>query len=384
MRIMFLTALVVILAGYTRLYFASGFCIEENSLATSLMGKTFQDDMKQAVKCWSSSKEYEKPWVAITGADWGYRGVLFNWILHMERISRTNYVILCYDERTYQAVGSLHGVLVANCNTVDVHRGANGIRTSVEMTQKMLMKHVAIWSVLQEEVIAVWSDVDALWLEDFMLAPTLSQWSVADIVGTMGTYPDSVFRHKGVSLCTGLFAVFPSSTSLAFYSHVLTAIRVPGRYQSDQLALNELLEENGTFQYLLTNMSLADALKQFDLPFKHFDNRRYDKSFLHSRQLVDHGVLFSNPPVGVVKIGLLPFTKFPREKTRFWKSISSTFEPSIYHMFSMKNGTKKVQEFQHDGVFLLGPGWESSSPFRDNFNSGSVASSRKLHCNALL
>ena len=343
------------------------------SLATVLVkiwmnhpaGRAFKNDIQQALRCLSNKEEVTMPWVVLTGADWGYRGVLFNWIRHMEKISVSNYLVLCYDSRTLDVVGSFrsggHGVLVSNCNTSEVHRSPQGVRTNVDMTQKMLMKHVAVGMALSEGVTAVWSDVDALWLSPFLSTAVLREWTNADIVGQMGTFPETVFRKKGVSLCTGLFVVFPSHTSIAFYDHMLVTIQETGRYQSDQLALNELLDSVGAFDHLLVDTSLDDALQWFDLPFRHFNRRRYDKEFITSRSAVNHTVLFSDPPVGIPRIGLLPFSKFPRDKTRHWKAILSGFAPSIYHMLSMKNGTRKVLEFQNDGVFMLENDWDSNT-----------------------
>ena len=117
-------------------------------------------------------------------------------------------------------------------------------------------------------------------------------------------------------------------------------------------------------------------MQQYDLPFKHFNKKIYDKRFIQTRLAVSGGILMPNfsyaldgwyaknsPPYSaerpVTRLGFLPFSKFPRETSRHWSVIKKVFSPCLYHLLTMKTGTMKVKELQKNQMFLLPPSWDS-------------------------
>lgn len=50
----------------------------------------------------------------LTAGAFNYRGALYNWIRHMESQNLRNYIVLCFDEKVYEIVGPVHGVLMTN------------------------------------------------------------------------------------------------------------------------------------------------------------------------------------------------------------------------------------------------------------------------------
>jgi hypothetical protein len=61
-----------------------------------------------------------------------YKGVVLNWIHHLERLKVKNYIVLCVDRNIYEIVGAAHGVLIDyNVNaTLKKYRRKKGIRIS--------------------------------------------------------------------------------------------------------------------------------------------------------------------------------------------------------------------------------------------------------------
>lgn len=52
--------------------------------------------------------------IVLTGGSFGYRVALLNWIESVHKRGIRNYIVLCFDELTYNLVGSRHGVLITN------------------------------------------------------------------------------------------------------------------------------------------------------------------------------------------------------------------------------------------------------------------------------
>lgn len=89
--------------------------------------------------------------IVVTSGDWKYRLVVVNWMIHMEKLNITEYVVLCYDQQLLDLVGHWsvpggHGVL---CTW-----------QPVQSLGKFALKHIGVNLLVEQGYITTWSDAD--------------------------------------------------------------------------------------------------------------------------------------------------------------------------------------------------------------------------------
>ena len=310
--------------------------------------------------------------IIVTSGDWGYRLVVLNWMLHMDKLNITEYVILCYDKELLNLIGHWskpggHGILCSQHQEKSLNN--NALNDTLSGQQKFALKHIGVNLLVKQGYITTWSDADCVWLKPFINTHILPYKDTLDIISAMGKHPVDISKKIGVASCIGLFTVFPTTASKYFYV--------------EMLARGLLLDDQTSFNYLL---GIMDGFHRYSdiIPYGHepdythlwINNPRTSAQLKSTAQrtgdltaTLDFGDLafFKKTiflPKYTLRHGFLPYNKFPRglskkkskdnfaEMRKQW-TVALNYEPCIWHLLSQKNGKSKTDGFKADNVYML-------------------------------
>lgn len=250
--------------------------VSEADLCDASAAQIAQDrEMLAAAKRLAAKAASGPKHIIVTMSDWIYRPMLLNWMAHMNNLDVLEYLVLCLDKMTYDLVGPWfeggNGILVPECH---------------ERVEIFRFRHILVQTLLKDNFIVILVDSDCVWLKN-ALPWILSLAGSADIVAQMGFAPNSTFMRRGVTACAGFLTVLPTTRTLHFYQLYVSGLAPK---VDDQWHLNFMLEKYNAFQF-----------------------ESNDTSYFHEQP----NVVISRPPtddqrVFHIKLGLLPYYKFPR------------------------------------------------------------------------
>jgi hypothetical protein len=276
--------------------------------------------------------------VVLTSSDWKYRGVLLNWMAHMQHLKISNYIVICVDDKTHTLVG-------------DWQNGGNGLYASGCTSSNKIFEirhRVAEVLLTDNNLTVILSDADCIWLTDFYeswLSP--HRYSV-DIIAQMGKYPVHAFIKYGATACAGFVVVNPTSGGKRFYREYISRMTAN---QDDQMVLNTVLGDMNAFHF-------EERLSQtLHVPIN-------DTVNLHMATPVSTGNVSSEP----IQMALLPHMKFPRivvEKhgIRTFQSFQDymAHKPVVWHIAppkgSAKGSSPRIYLLKATGMFVLDSKW---------------------------
>lgn len=246
--------------------------------------------------------------VILAFADSHYDKVLENWLLAINKLKITNFVIICLDEKTYQAlqnhnIPSYTYLHHGDLNTLWIHR-FKLIRIAV-----MLGYHV------------IHSDIDAVWLKN-PLATFFKSNTTFDMAFSQGTFwPEDVHKAWQFVLCCGFFYLKSNFAVLHFLKKLQLAI---ADLHDDQVALNRIL------------LDMAVIWQNTPPAYQH----RYQQRMFNCYEQN----LFGS--TGTLELALLPHHLFQRVAD---KQVS----PFIKHIVSGKTQPEKLVSFQENDCYFL-------------------------------
>ena len=272
--------------------------------------------------------------VVITMADWSYRGAVLNWMAHMTRLGRSDFLVLALDEALSLLVGAA-GARIA----MTPRRGAPLLQRT------FATKHAAFLAVLEEaaprNVTVTWSDADCLWVRDYVEFYDASVRPLgADLAAQRGMWPPDVARQYGAALSIGLYTVAPTKAALAFYRRLARRVGkfgAGGESKDDQTTFNAAAVAAGAFTF--------------------GERATYGDAESGRRATV------TTPAATGLRIALLPYAEFPRGSRGAdgeWDALrcGGAF---VWHLQAKKKGLSKVTHMARDCVFDLDSSWESAT-----------------------
>lgn len=163
--------------------------------------------------------------VILTFADHRYTEVLLNWLIGLNRLGITNYIVVSLDEE-------IHGFLS--------ERGFPSFLSPWEGTLSDLWAlRVKIFHTLcAHEIDFIHSDTDAIWLTN----PIPEYFNAADhhIISSSGTvWPPDVVKTQGFVFCCGLFYMKGCAQTLALMEEICSDVAVSG---DDQVSFNKAIQ----------------------------------------------------------------------------------------------------------------------------------------------
>lgn len=253
--------------------------------------------------------------VVIAFADWRYRAVLMNWLVALDLLGITNYLVISLDP-------TLHDFLVA--------RGLPSVPAQWDGSLPSLWQYrVQVFSALcSSGTDFIHSDVDAVWLRDPLATHFLPLEQ--DLVITQGTvWPPDVHQRFGFVLCCGLFRLRATDRSRALLRDLAADVLRSG---DDQLSLNRLIA-------MRAPQWQADPQETYHVGWQ---NTR----FLCSRRPM------SARCADGLEVGVLPHHLFQRVDATLSEA------PFVRHLLTPKDPERKLSEFQRQGCLLLRSDWE--------------------------
>lgn len=235
-------------------------------------------DHKLQIENYVSDKQPEQLVLVVT--DWASRKKTINWMVYAERSNYTDYLIICLDQSVYNLLGSWR----------------NGLLFPLEHENrlyKMQFRHHIIYEFLKLNVAIVYMDIDCVLFHPDALANWIYRYrSSADLIVQMGWFPNAIRSKYGAVACTGLFAAFPTSSSIAFFQNVSKKLfEDPG--SDDQAVFNSYLVKFSAFGIMNTNIR----------------NDRHPLE-MNTTTLAITGSNSKNSTS--LKVGWLPYSLFPR------------------------------------------------------------------------
>lgn len=254
--------------------------------------------------------------IIMTAGSWDYAKVLINWVKHVKALKFNNFLVLCFDQLTFDLIGPNHGVLIDNDlkHKVNEHnkeairnkmlpqkevppymkirsssqgvstkvysyssynsnlgydRRPESINGSLKASKRckfcvrhfevvMMTKFLAISQVLKSGIGVIWSDLDAIWLRPCAYSLFSQVSSRVDIIAQRGTFPQSVNAKVGFTVCAGFFMARPTSTAQFFMEKTHLIIRkkmyTGAPDKDDQVNFNVILWNARAFRYEMSNL----------------------------------------------------------------------------------------------------------------------------------
>lgn len=214
--------------------------------------------------------------VVVAYSNWAYRAMLLNWLIAIDRLEVRNLVLVALDEKIYDFL-ERRGFEPVSCPTPNK---LEDIRTTRVRIPANLVRNG--FSVVQ-------SDIDAVWLRD--PREEYFERSGSSLTISQGTYwPRPSYHAWGFVLCTGLYAIESTPSTIDLMDRWLTDIEITG---SDQKSLNRLLLSDGVRWH-------RDRVTAREWRFRHRNMTTYEE------------VLSGDCAKAGLRIQLLPHSLFQR------------------------------------------------------------------------
>ena len=195
--------------------------------------------------------------IILTYASYGYRANLINWIVSLTRLEITNFAIVCLDKELDEFLSARNLPCYQLWKYGDTDFGmqhkrsgsAAGLSSRSKRGGKLSLNKVKqLWTIrlghlrrlLQSGVSVIFSDTDAIWIQNPMKSGILSA-SMGDIVASRGQFPWTVSEAWGATICMGL-AYFRSTTNVI--KIVRRAEMSSKRTGDDQVSINMAIFDN--------------------------------------------------------------------------------------------------------------------------------------------
>jgi hypothetical protein len=295
----------------------------------------------------------------VTSSDAQYRGILLNWMYSMKLLDIQEYLILCFDQKTFDLVGDWndhygHGILIQDCQSKN---------------QKFEIRHQIANIILQNNDTVILSDCDSLWLQDFR-----SQWiqpfrRQVDLIAQIGTHPIDVSKRYGYAVCAGLMVLFPTHNTIRFYQKLLERFHefeLSSEEIDDQSLINHLLESFHTLQPFDSKINHLPSISEMESSYRR--NNGTLPPLHHPRDPFLH---LPNSSSSNLQLGLFPFNSFPRIlpssdrlALQHYYRYFSQYCPSVWHLKPpFPHPSAHIYQLQQSKLFQLDSKWKDIKSF---------------------
>ena len=168
------------------------------------------------------------------------------------------------------------------------------------------------------------------------------------MVGSRGSFPPSIYKDWGATMCMGLVYFHASEQTLAFVQDAYRVVLILG---DDQVGFNKALKD-ADIQWLVRHDSTGD---EDNLIFVS-ENDKLD--YMNSSS-VSMGQAWLSSTLRL-RVALLPHHKFPRR----CDNGVNTGKAVVSHCYSEKKGIAKEETIKSQGGWHLALDWEQASQKR--------------------
>lgn len=305
--------------------------------------------------------------VILTSANKHYHAILLNWMLYMRINSIFNYIILCFDQETYQLVGDIrhedgYGILINDCLT---------------RNHMYKIRHYIANILLNNNYTVVISDCDCIWLHDFRYN-WIEQFSSSpyqvDIITQIGRYPDHIFKKYGYTVCAGFMVLFPTNNTRLFYQDLLYTFMTRSESMNtseydDQYQINSLLDELQLIPKFSSSIYSIPSILEIQNFYRNKSSS--SNSILRASQItpfIHHlnttTTTFHNP----IQLAFYPSNYFPRISSissvsrlnihSYYQYYSLQYCPLIWHLKPpSQHPSTYLYHLKKSNLFLLDSRW---------------------------